>query len=71
MEYVGYKKLHRRNTRNTRIQLVEWPGGGFTLGIMGKMAKGVWSGGSLRMTDASAKWLKGILGRALGRRSRR
>lgn len=71
MEYVNYKKIHRHNTRNVRITIVEWPGGGITLDKMGRVAKGVWSGASMHMTDVSARRIKNILGGIFARRLER
>lgn len=68
MEYVNYKKIHRINTRNTKITVVEWPGGGITLDKMGRIAKGVWSGGALGMTDRTARKVRAILNRIYGRK---
>ena len=70
MEYVNYKKIHRINTRTTRITVVEWHGGGITLDKMGRVAKGVWSGGAMGMSDATARRVLSILTGIYKRRRR-
>jgi hypothetical protein len=70
MEYVGYKKIHRHKTRNTRITIVEWPGGSVTLDMMGRVSGNCWSGGSLRMTPASAARVAATMSRIVRGRKR-
>lgn len=71
MEYVGYKKIHKHNTRNTKVTVVEWPGGGFTLNVMGRVSKDTWSGAGISLTNATARRIRSILNGIFERKVRR